>query len=70
MARIRSLKSVTSSTSHNIHIHSRRSFNGALNGNVSVIKSIIAEITDPTNMPQVYAYVPIAWSFGGAIGYV
>ncbi len=46
----------------------RRGFNGALNGNVSVIKSIIAEITDPTNMPQVYAYVPIAWSFGGAIG--
>jgi hypothetical protein len=48
--------------------YSRRGFNGALNGNVSVIKSIIAEITDPTNMPQVYAYVPIAWSFGGAIG--
>ncbi|KAF8493991.1 member of major facilitator superfamily multidrug-resistance, DHA1 sub-family [Russula emetica] len=45
-----------------------RGFNGALNGNVSVIKSIIAEITDPTNMPQVYAYVPIAWSFGGALG--
>jgi len=48
--------------------YSRRGFNGALNGNVSVIKSIIAEITDPTNMPQVYAYVPIAWSFGGALG--
>jgi|SRR6266852_8250704 len=58
--------------SQSLHRHlitySRRGFNGALNGNVSVIKSIIAEITDPSNMPQVYAYIPIAWSFGGALG--
>ncbi|KAF8501373.1 member of major facilitator superfamily multidrug-resistance, DHA1 sub-family [Russula emetica] len=45
-----------------------RSLNGALNGNVGIIKSIVAEITDPTNIPQVYAYMPIAWSFGGALG--
>ena len=47
---------------------SSRSLNGALNGNVGIIKSIVAEITDPTNIPQVYAYMPIAWSFGGALG--
>jgi hypothetical protein len=45
-----------------------RSLNGALNGNVGVIKSIVAEITDPTNLPQVYAYMPISWSIGGALG--
>ncbi|KAI0279262.1 MFS general substrate transporter [Russula aff. rugulosa BPL654] len=45
-----------------------RSLNGALNGNVGIIKSIVAEITDPTNIPQVYAYMPIAWSLGGALG--
>ena len=49
---------------------SRRGLNGALNGNVGVIKSIIAEITDPTNAPQVFAYIPITWSVGGALGYV
>ena len=51
--------------SHNV---SSRSLNGALNGNVGIIKSIVAEITDPTNIPQVYAYMPIAWSVGGALG--
>ncbi|KAH9989032.1 major facilitator superfamily domain-containing protein [Russula vinacea] len=45
-----------------------RCLNGALNGNVGIIKSIVAEITDPTNIPQVYAYMPIAWSTGGALG--
>ncbi|KAI9513009.1 MFS general substrate transporter [Russula earlei] len=45
-----------------------RSLNGALNGNIGIIKSVVAEITDPTNLPQVLAYMPIAWSTGGAIG--
>jgi len=49
-------------------IHRSRSLNGALNGNIGVIKSIVAEITDPTNLPQVYAYIPISWSTGGALG--
>jgi hypothetical protein len=58
----------------NLSLHSplitypSRSLNGALNGNVGIIKSIVAEITDPTNIPQVYAYMPIAWSLGGALG--
>jgi len=47
-----------------------RSLNGALNGNIGIIKSIVAEVTDPTNLPQVIAYMPVAWSSGGALGYV
>ncbi|KIK52652.1 hypothetical protein GYMLUDRAFT_1028530 [Collybiopsis luxurians FD-317 M1] len=45
-----------------------RCINGALNGNVGVIKSILAEMTDTTNIAQAYAYMPIAWSSGGALG--
>ncbi|TFK60007.1 MFS general substrate transporter [Pluteus cervinus] len=45
-----------------------RSLSGALNGNVGVIKSMIAEMTDSTNIAQAYAYLPIAWSSGNALG--
>ncbi|KAF8896544.1 member of major facilitator superfamily multidrug-resistance, DHA1 sub-family, partial [Infundibulicybe gibba] len=45
-----------------------RSLNGALNGNIGVIKSMMAEMTDTTNIAQVYAYMPIAWSTGGTLG--
>ncbi|KAJ6577494.1 member of major facilitator superfamily multidrug-resistance, DHA1 sub-family [Mycena capillaripes] len=47
-----------------------RSLNGALNGNIGVMKSMIAELTDSTNMAQAYAYLPIAWSTGGVLGSV
>jgi MFS family permease len=43
---------------------------GALNGNVVVMKSMIADITDPTNMPQAYGYIPFAWQAGIALGWV
>lgn len=45
-----------------------RSLNGALNGNIGVIKSMIAEMTDQTNLAQAYAYMPMAWSTGGVLG--
>ncbi|KAL0577973.1 hypothetical protein V5O48_004009 [Marasmius crinis-equi] len=45
-----------------------RALNGALNGNIGVIKSIVAEITDSTNIAQAYAFMPIAWSTGGVLG--
>ena len=35
-----------------------------------VIKSMMAEVTDSTNIAQAYAYMPIAWSTGGTIGQV
>ncbi|KAF8640235.1 hypothetical protein AX16_010131 [Volvariella volvacea WC 439] len=45
-----------------------RSLNGALNGNIGVIKSMMAEMTDSTNIATAYAYMPIAWSTGGTLG--
>ena len=47
-----------------------RSLNGALNGNIGVMKSMLAEITDSTNIGQAYAFMPIAWSTGSALGCV
>ncbi|KAG6876999.1 hypothetical protein C0993_011152 [Termitomyces sp. T159_Od127] len=45
-----------------------RCLNGALNGNIGVMKSIVIELTDPTNIARAYAYQPIAWSTGGTLG--
>ncbi|TRM65076.1 major facilitator superfamily domain-containing protein [Schizophyllum amplum] len=45
-----------------------RALNGALNGNIGVIKSMMAEMTDETNIAVAYAYMPIAWSTGGTLG--
>ncbi|RXW25538.1 hypothetical protein EST38_g331 [Candolleomyces aberdarensis] len=45
-----------------------RSLSGALNGNIGVIKSMVAELTDETNLAQAYAYMPIAWSTGCTVG--
>ncbi|PFH51086.1 hypothetical protein AMATHDRAFT_75169 [Amanita thiersii Skay4041] len=45
-----------------------RSLNGALNGNIGVIKSMMTELTDTTNIARAYAYMPIAWSTGGTLG--
>ncbi|KZV74592.1 MFS general substrate transporter [Peniophora sp. CONT] len=45
-----------------------RSLNGALNGNIGVMKGCIAEITDSTNLATVYGLLPIAWASGGTLG--
>ncbi|KAI6123310.1 MFS multidrug-resistance DHA1 sub-family [Pisolithus thermaeus] len=45
-----------------------RALSGALNGNIGVTKSMMAEITDETNLAQAYAYTPIAWSSGSTLG--
>ncbi|KAA1478516.1 MFS general substrate transporter [Dentipellis sp. KUC8613] len=45
-----------------------RSLNGALNGNIGVMKSMLAEITQPADLAKVYGYMPIAWSTGGTLG--
>ncbi|KZP23803.1 MFS general substrate transporter [Athelia psychrophila] len=41
---------------------------GALNGNIGVIKSMMSEITDPTNIAQGFALMPVVWSVGSTIG--
>ncbi|KAF7771079.1 hypothetical protein Agabi119p4_7053 [Agaricus bisporus var. burnettii] len=45
-----------------------RASNGAVNGNIAVIKSMMAELTDSTNIAQAYAYTPLAWASGGTLG--
>jgi MFS family permease len=45
-----------------------RGLEGALNGNVGVIKSMLGEITDETNMAQAFAFIPICWAAGSTIG--
>ncbi|KAH8114004.1 major facilitator superfamily domain-containing protein, partial [Phellopilus nigrolimitatus] len=41
-----------------------RSLNGAFNGNICVIKSMLADMTDETNLARAFAYHPIPWSTG------
>ncbi|KAG9316326.1 major facilitator superfamily domain-containing protein [Chiua virens] len=39
-----------------------RCITGALNGNIGVMKSMLGELTDSTNMARGFAFLPIAWS--------
>ncbi|KAI0364963.1 MFS general substrate transporter [Pilatotrama ljubarskyi] len=45
-----------------------RSLVGLLNGNTGVMKSMMGEITDETNIAQGFAFMPVAWSLGAAVG--
>ena len=47
-----------------------RSLVGLLNGNVGVLKSMLGEITDDTNVAHGFAFLPIVWSTGSTIGCV
>ncbi|KAI0833428.1 MFS general substrate transporter [Trametes gibbosa] len=41
---------------------------GMLNGNIGVIKSMMADLTDSTNIAQGFAFMPVMWSIGGTVG--
>ncbi|KAJ8595484.1 MFS general substrate transporter [Rhizopogon salebrosus TDB-379] len=41
---------------------------GVLNGNVGVMKTMVGELTDSTNMAQGFALIPIIWCIGAFIG--
>ncbi|KAJ7098561.1 member of major facilitator superfamily multidrug-resistance, DHA1 sub-family [Mycena belliarum] len=41
---------------------------GLLNGNVGVIKSMMGELTDETNIAQGMALMPVVWSTGAIVG--
>ncbi|KAH7906560.1 major facilitator superfamily domain-containing protein [Hygrophoropsis aurantiaca] len=45
-----------------------RSFAGLLNGNIGVMKSMIGELTDSTNMAQAFATLPLLWCVGVTVG--
>jgi hypothetical protein len=51
-------------------LFSSRCMCGILNGNVSVMKTMVGELTDSTNMAQGFALIPIMWCIGGFIGQV
>ncbi|KAG1858802.1 major facilitator superfamily domain-containing protein [Suillus subalutaceus] len=41
---------------------------GFLNGNAGVMKTMVGELTDSTNMAQAFAMFPIVWCIGGFVG--
>ncbi|KAG2051001.1 MFS general substrate transporter [Suillus hirtellus] len=43
---------------------------GMLNGNSGVMRSMMGELTDSTNMAQGFALIPITWCFGGFFGFL
>lgn len=45
-----------------------RFMSGALNGNIGVAKSVIAEITDDTNLDLAFGIFNMAWSLGAIFG--
>ncbi|KAG1762777.1 MFS multidrug-resistance DHA1 sub-family [Suillus occidentalis] len=45
-----------------------RAFCGAFNGSNGVIKSMLIDITDATNMPKAYGYMPVPWMIGTIAG--
>ncbi|KAJ2722673.1 hypothetical protein GGI07_003136, partial [Coemansia sp. Benny D115] len=45
-----------------------RSFNGLMAGNVAVVKSVVAEISDSTNRPRMMAMLPLMWNLGTVAG--
>jgi hypothetical protein len=57
---------------HVIHlfIHSSRCLHGALRGNMGVVKSAMAELTDESNAPRGFSLLHMTWSVGFMIGSV
>ncbi|KAI0302896.1 major facilitator superfamily domain-containing protein [Multifurca ochricompacta] len=45
-----------------------RCLHGMLNGNIGVMKSMMAELTDETNVARGFSLIPVVWAVGGTIG--
>ncbi|KAG2361529.1 major facilitator superfamily domain-containing protein [Suillus spraguei] len=41
---------------------------GALNGNIGIMKTVMGELTDSTNMAQGFALLPMVWAIGSSVG--
>ena len=54
---------------HLLHQYSR-CIAGALNGNVGVMKSVIGDITDDTNLAEAFVLISPVFSIGASIAYV
>jgi MFS family permease len=46
-----------------------RCLQGALKGNIGVVKSAIAELTDETNVARGFSLLPMTWAFGLVVGF-
>ena len=46
-----------------------RCLHGMLNGNVGVMKSMMAELTDESNMARGFSLISVSWAVGGTIGF-
>ncbi|KAI9443934.1 MFS general substrate transporter [Lactarius indigo] len=45
-----------------------RCLHGMLNGNIGVMKSMMADLTDETNMARGFSLIPVTWAIGSTIG--
>ncbi|KAG1725313.1 major facilitator superfamily domain-containing protein [Suillus lakei] len=45
-----------------------RAFCGAFNGSNGVVKSMVMDITDTTNLPKAYSYMPLPWMLATLVG--
>jgi len=41
---------------------------GLLNGNIGVMKSVMGELTDPTNRAEGFSLMPVVWATGATLG--
>ena len=46
-----------------------RCLHGMLNGNIGVMKSMMAELTDETNMARGFSLIPVTWAVGCTLGF-
>ncbi|KAH9026663.1 major facilitator superfamily domain-containing protein, partial [Lactarius hengduanensis] len=46
-----------------------RCLHGMLNGNIGVMKSMMAELTDETNMARAFSLIPVTWAIGSTMGF-
>lgn len=45
-----------------------RSISGLMNGNIAVLKSVLAEITDETNQARAFSLIPMCYAVGSIVG--
>ena len=56
--------------STHLRITAGRCLHGAVKGHIGAVKSVIAELTDETNIARGFSIPPVAWSLGFVIGFV
>ncbi|TKY84624.1 hypothetical protein EX895_006526 [Sporisorium graminicola] len=45
-----------------------RSIAGLMNGNIAILKSVLAEVTDETNQARAFSLIPLCFAFGSIVG--